>query len=85
MNLVGCLAIGAVFGLVETRQLFGPELRTFLLIGVLGGFTTYSTFGWESFALARDGETLRAAANVLAHVVFGLAAVWAGYALASAR
>jgi fluoride exporter len=83
VNLCGCLLIGALAGLVESRQVFGPEFRLFVLIGVLGGFTTYSTFGYESFALLRDAEYLRAVLNVTVHVVFGLTLVGAGYALAS--
>lgn len=82
VNLLGCLLIGAVVGLSESRQFFGPEVRTFLLIGLLGGFTTFSTFGYETFALLRDGENLRAATNVGVHVLLGPAAVWLAYTLA---
>ncbi len=57
VNLMGCFAIGVVSGLAESRQLFGPELRTFTLIGILGGFTTFSTFGSETFAMIRGEET----------------------------
>ena len=83
VNLTGCLLIGTAVGLVDSRQVFGPELRLFVLIGLLGGFTTYSTFGYESFALLRDADYLRAAANVATHVFLGLILVWAGYQLAS--
>jgi len=81
VNMLGCLLIGVGVGLVDARQLFGPDIRLFMLIGVLGGFTTYSTFGYETFALLRDGDFLRALANVGIHVVLGLALVWAGYAM----
>jgi CrcB protein len=80
VNVAGCLLIGAAAAAADTRQLLSPEARLFLMVGVLGGFTTFSTFGYETLALARDGEALRAAANVITHVVLGLAAVWAGYA-----
>ena len=83
VNLVGCLVIGLLLGLVESRQLFGPEFRTFALIGILGAFTTFSTFGYETFAMLRDGEHLRALLNVGAQVIFGLALVWLGYSTAS--
>ena len=83
VNLVGCLLIGIAVGLVDSRQLFGPEFRLFALIGVLGGFTTYSTFGYETFALLRDADYVRAVGNVAIHVVLGLALVWIGYSLAS--
>ena len=83
VNMVGCLAIGAAVGLMDSRQLFAPDFRLFALIGLLGGFTTYSTFGYETFALLRDAEYMRAMLNVGIHVVLGLALVWAGYSLAS--
>lgn len=85
VNLFGCLVIGALTGLVDARQLFSPEFRTFALIGVLGGFTTYSTFGYETFALLRDAEFSRVLAYVGVHVVAGLALVWAGYNLTTSK
>ena len=85
VNLLGCLLIGAVAGLAESRQLFGPALRIFVFMGLLGGFTTYSTFGYETFAMLRDGEALRASTNILAHVLLGLLAVWLGYTLSYTR
>ncbi len=81
VNLLGCLLIGVFAGLVESRQLFGPEFRRFALIGLLGGFTTWSTFGYETFAMLRDAEYLRAAGNVGVHLVLGLVLVWLGYSL----
>jgi CrcB protein len=85
VNLLGCFAIGILAGLAEVRQLFGPEFRTFALIGVLGGFTTFSTFGYETVALVRDTEYLRAAANVGGNVVLGIVLVWLGRALVTMR
>ena len=85
VNLLGCILIGALAGLADSRQLFPPELRTFAFIGLLGGFTTFSTFGFETMALARDGEYLRAASNVGLHVFFGLALCWLAYGLTSSR
>jgi CrcB protein len=82
VNLVGCFLIGLLGGLAESRQVFGPELRTFLLIGVLGGFTTFSTFGYETFNLMRDGQLASAIANCGLQVILGVVAVWAGYSLA---
>jgi len=79
VNLLGCLLIGIMAGLMETRGLFSPEFRVFALIGVLGGFTTFSTLGIETFAMLRDTEYIRAAANVSLHVVAGLSLVWVGY------
>lgn len=85
VNLVGCFAIGALVGLAESRQLFGPEFRAFAFIGILGGFTTFSTFGYETFAMIRDAAYLRAIANAGVHVIIGLALVWLGYGLATWR
>ncbi len=85
VNLIGCCAIGVLAGLVESRQQVGPEFRTFALIGILGGFTTFSTFGYETFAMIRDAEYYRVAANVGVHVILGLALVWLGYALTTLR
>ena len=67
-------------GLAEARQLIGPELRLFLFIGILGGFTTFSTFGYETFGLLQDGEHLRAAVYVGIHLLLVVFAVWGGYA-----
>jgi fluoride exporter len=81
VNLVGCLMIGLIGGLAESRGVLGARARLFLLLGLLGGFTTFSSFAWETLALARDGELAYLAANVVISVVGGLAAAWAGLAL----
>ena len=83
VNMLGCLLIGLAVGFVETRQLVAPEFRLFVIIGLLGGFTTYSTFAFETLALLRDADYLRAVTSVLVHVIVGVILVWAGYALAS--
>lgn len=79
VNVVGCAAIGLLGGLGELRQILGPTERLFLLIGVLGGFTTFSTFAFETMSLAQDSQFARALANVAFQVVLGLAAAWLGY------
>jgi CrcB protein len=85
VNLIGCLLVGVLAGLADWRQGISPELRTFAAVGVLGGFTTFSAFGYETFALMRDGDGLRAAANVAVHIVVGTGCVWAGYAATAVR
>jgi CrcB protein len=80
VNVSGCLVIGVIAGISDFRHALGPELRVFLMIGVLGGFTTFSSFAYETLALGRDAEFMRALVNVAAHVVLGLAAAWLGYA-----
>lgn len=81
VNVAGCLAIGLFAGLAEARQVLTAEGRLFLLLGFLGGFTTFSSFGYETLALARGGEGGRALANVALQLVLGLAAVVAGHQL----
>jgi fluoride exporter len=83
VNVAGCAAIGAVSYLAEDRRVLSASSQAFLAVGVVGGFTTFSAFGNETLALARDGRTALAAANVAANVVLGLAAVWCGRAAAA--
>ena len=78
VNILGCFLIGLLYGLAESRNILGTDTRIFLFIGVLGGFTTYSTFGFESLALLKDGEFFKTSANILLHVIVGLLAVWIG-------
>jgi len=81
VNVAGCFLIGYGNGLAVTRNMFTPQARVFLFIGLLGGFTTFSSFGYETMALARDSQEARALVNVALQVVLGLAAVWLGYSL----
>jgi len=83
VNVAGCLAIGALAGIADARQALGSGARLVLIIGVLGGFTTFSSFAYETLALARDGESLRAGVNVLASVACCLVSVWLGYTVGS--
>lgn len=78
VNVSGCFGIGFLAVLAEERFAIGPEARLFLMTGVLGGYTTFSTFGYETFTLARDGSYALAALNVVGQVALGLLAVWAG-------
>lgn len=82
VNVVGCLLIGGLSELAEARAFLSPEGRALLLIGLLGGFTTFSAFGNETTNLLRDREWLFAGANLLAHVVLAIGAVWLGRATA---
>ena len=82
VNLIGCFIIGFLSHLAETRGVFTPETRSLVIIGVLGGFTTFSSFGNDSINLLRDGETFNALANISANVILGLALVWLGRAAA---
>jgi CrcB protein len=82
VNALGCLAIGVCAALfLSGRYIIAEEYRIALMIGVLGGFTTFSTFGYETFELANDGQWFRAGLNVLATNAVCLIAVWIGYRL----
>jgi CrcB protein len=82
VTLVGCFIIGFLSQLIESRGVFTAESRTFIFIGILGGFTTFSAFGNETMNLWREGQNTLAMANVAAHVFLGLGLVWIGRALA---
>ena len=82
VNVLGCFLIGFLYFMFEERYVAGPAARTVVLVGFLGGFTTFSSYGLQTFTLLRDGEVAYAAANVVASNVLGLLTVWAGYALA---
>jgi CrcB protein len=79
VNLLGCFAAGVVWSLVQYAELFRPETRLFLTVGILGGFTTFSTFGYETFALLQGKQHLAALGNVGANVLLGVAAVILGW------
>lgn len=79
INVLGCIVIGLLTTLADDRGVLSPQMRLFLFIGVLGGFTTFSTFGYETFALLRDGWFRAAITNMLANVVLGLGGVWLGH------
>lgn len=82
VNLAGCFFIGFLSQLADARGLFTPETRAFTFVGVLGGFTTFSTFGNESLNLLRAGQNNLALGNLSAHLAFGLGAVWLGRTVA---
>jgi len=82
VNLVGCLVIGFLSQLADSRGVFTAETRALVFVGVLGGFTTFSTFSNETMNFLRDGENFPAILNVGAHIILGLGAVWLGRAIA---
>lgn len=81
VNVAGCLAIGVLLGISASRGAFPREARLFLMTGLLGGFTTYSTFGAHSMALLEGGHVERLMLYLGLHLALGLGAVWAGLAL----
>ena len=82
VNVVGCFLIGLIAGLAETRQFLGEGTRALVVVGLLGGFTTFSAFGYETIAMVREGHIVAAAANVGLQVALGLTAVWIGFSVA---
>jgi CrcB protein len=78
VNVLGCLVIGFLAGLAESRLTFTTDARLFLFVGILGGFTTFSAFAWDTFSLARNTQTIAALSNIALQVVLGLLAVWIG-------
>lgn len=82
VNVSGCLVIGVLLTLAEERELLSREARLLLVTGFLGSYTTFSTFGWETFAQIRDNEILQASGNVVLSIVGGLLAVWVGSMIA---
>ncbi len=82
VNVAGCCVIGLLAGLVATGRLpMRPVWREFVFVGILGGFTTFSTFGLDTMTLVRGGESAQALMNVLIHVVCGVGGVYAGFVL----
>ena len=84
VNVIGCFVIGALSALAENRGVFTMEARLFVFVGILGGFTTFSTFSNETMNFLREGENLRALVNVTAQLILGLGAVWLGRGLVTA-
>ncbi len=78
VNAFGCLVIGALMVLVEDKQPFSPNMRLFLLIGLLGSFTTFSTLGYETFAFLKDGDLKFGTLNMALNVILGLGCVVLG-------
>jgi CrcB protein len=81
VNLFGCLLIGGLGAYFAGPHLVREEHRAFLLVGLLGAFTTFSTFGWETFELANDRQLGLAGLNILLSNALGLLGVWIGYRL----
>jgi CrcB protein len=82
VNLVGCFAAGLLFHFMQERQTFSETARAAVFVGLLGGFTTFSAYGLQTFALLREGRLGLAALNVVASNLLGLLLVCAGYAAA---
>jgi CrcB protein len=78
VNVLGSLIMGLCYVLLVERMSAGPEWRAFIIIGVLGAFTTFSTFSMETFNLIEAGQLFKAVANVMLSVVVCVLAAWLG-------
>ena len=81
VNIVGCLLLGFLAGLAESRDVISAELRLLLMVGLLGGFTTFSTFSYETLDLARVSEKWMPFLYVGLSVIVGVLAAWLGHLL----
>ena len=82
VNLLGCFAAGLLFHFMQERQTLSETARAAVFVGLLGGFTTFSSYGLQTFTLLREGQLGMAALNVVASNLLGLLLVFAGYATA---
>lgn len=78
VNLAGCLAIGIIMAALRERPAPARDLQALLVTGVLGGFTTFSAFGYQTIELLEEQQLRRALFNVLANVLLGCLAAWLG-------
>jgi fluoride exporter len=83
VNVIGCFVIGFLSHLAEGRGMFEDTTRAFMFVGILGGFTTFSSFGNETLRLFHNDQILSALTNVGTNVILGLFAVWLGHMLAT--
>ena len=81
VNILGCLIIGIVFGLIDRGMSISPTMKVFLTVGFCGGFTTFSTFINENFMMLGTGQALSSIAYTVLSFAIGLLAVWAGHSL----
>lgn len=84
VNMLGCLLIGVVAQLAESRSFITSDLKLFLTVGFLGGFTTFSSYSLETVQLLKHGHYISALANASLQVVLGLVFVWLGVILVNA-
>jgi fluoride exporter len=83
VNLTGCFFLGLIAQFTMNRMVISPDWRVAIAVGFFGGYTTFSSFGWETAKMMEDGEWVRASAYVAASVVAGLFLLIAGIRLAN--
>ena len=82
VNITGCLLLGLFNGWAENHQFFTSQIRLFLFVGILGSYTTFSTFSYETIELLQNGDTFHALLNVAIQVIVGLLAAFIGFQIA---
>lgn len=82
VNLIGCFFIGFVMGLAQYKGIISADLRLFLVVGILGGFTTFSSFGYETHSLLESGLITFALTNAMLQTCLGIGLVWLGSVVA---
>lgn len=78
VNILGCFIVGLILGLLNKSGIVNPRLNAFLIVGFCGGFTTFSTFSYETLTLGTNGELFISLIYVAASIIVGLIAVWSG-------
>lgn len=81
VNILGCLLVGLILGILNKAGIVSPKINAFFVVGFCGGFTTFSTFSYESFTLGMNGELFTSLLYMAASIIFGLIAVWLGVIL----
>lgn len=81
INIIGCFLFGLLCGVLNKNNVMPPEVNALLMVGFCGGFTTFSTFSFESFSLLQSGQAVISLAYMAVSVILGIVAVWFGLAL----
>ena len=81
VNVIGSFLIGIIMFYLDPKELITPRLRLFLTVGFCGGFTTFSTFSYESFSLFRDSQFILAGLNIIFNVLVCLTGIYLAYVL----